>query len=180
MDDKKQGLNNIKVVTMAGMLTAFGVIAGFFKIAITEVIEIRFSALPIAAAGSFFGPGVAAAVGAVADIGGFLVRPTGPYFPGFTLSGALTGVIFGLCLHKKDGFSPGLMRVTIGVLLNTLIVNLLLNSLWLSMIYGQGGVIAVMVARVLKELIMIPVNIILIMGITGPLFSLIRKSAKQG
>ncbi len=170
------GLKNIKTLTVAGMLTAIAIISGFFKIAVSDILEIRFSTLPIAVAGAFFGPGVAAIVGAVSDIGGFLIRPTGPYFPGFTLSGALTGVIFGLCLHKKDGSSPGLFRVVVGVLINTVLVNMLLNSLWLSMLYGKGGVWAVLSVRFLKEVVMIPVNVILIMAIIVPGCSILKKS----
>ena len=47
-----------------------------------------------------FGPGVGGAVGALSDILGYAVRPTGPYFPGFTVTAALSGVIFGLLLGK--------------------------------------------------------------------------------
>ncbi len=170
------GLKNIKILTVAGMLTAIAIIAGFFKIAVSDILEIRFSTLPIAVAGAFLGPGAAAVVGAAGDIGGFLIRPTGPYFPGFTLSGALTGLIFGLCLHKKDGSSPGIFRVISGVLINAVLVKMLLDSLWLSMLYGKGGVWAVLSVRFLKELVMIPVNIILIMAITGPVFSVLNRS----
>ena len=170
------GLRNIKTLTIAGMLTGIAIISGFFKIAVSDILEIRFSTLPIAVAGALLGPGVAAIVGAAGDIGAFLIRPTGPYFPGFTLSGALTGLIFGLCLYKKDGSSPGLLRVAVGVMINTVFVNLLLNSLWLTMLYGKGGLFAVLSVRFLKEIIMIPVNIILIMAITGPVCSILKRS----
>ena len=156
------GLKNIKILTVAGMLTAIAIIAGFFKIAVSDILEIRFSTLPIAVAGAFLGPGAAAVVGAAGDIGGFLIRPT--------------GLIFGLCLHKKDGSSPGIFRVISGVLINTVLVKMLLDSLWLSMLYGKGGVWAVLSVRFLKELVMIPVNIILIMAITGPVFSVLNRS----
>ena len=95
-------LRNTKVLTAAALLTAIGIIAGFFKIPITNLIEIRFASIPIAAAGALFGPGIAAIVGILTDIGGFLVKPTGPYFPGFTISGAVSGLIYGIMLHRKD------------------------------------------------------------------------------
>ena len=94
-------LKDVRVLTAAAMLLAVSVILSFFKISITEVMEIRFSNLPVAVAGMLFGPGVGCAVGALSDLLGYVVRPTGPYFPGFTISSALSGVIFGLLLHKK-------------------------------------------------------------------------------
>ena len=115
--------------------------------------------------------------GALTDIGGYIVKPTGPFFPGFTISGILSGVIFGLFLHKRSGAAYSLKRISAAVLVNTVVVNLLLNSLWLTLLYGSGGFAAVLSVRLLKELVMIPVNIIIIAAIAGPVNSLARKGA---
>ena len=72
---------NTKTLTVAAMLTAVGIVLGFFKLPINQLIEIRFGSIPIALAGMMFGPGVAGVVGALTDIGGYLVKPTGPFFP---------------------------------------------------------------------------------------------------
>ena len=162
------GLNNVKTLTIAALLVALGVLAGFFKLPISEILEIRFTSLPVAVAGALLGPGIAAIVGALSDIGGFIIMPTGPYFPGFTISGVVSGIIFGLFLHQNGSIQMGFRRIVTAVILNTLIVNLLLNSFWLSIMYGRGGIMAVISARVLKELIMIPVNTILITAILKP------------
>ena len=166
------GLKNIKTLTVAALLVALGVLAGFFKIPITNIIEIRFGSIPLAAAGALFGPGIAAIVGALSDLGGYVLMPTGPYFPGFTVSEALSGVVFGIAFGKKGLIHISILRITAAVLTNTLLINLLLNSLWLSMLYGKGGVFAVMTARVLKEILMIPVNVVLIAAILKPISKL--------
>ena len=80
-------LKDVRVLTGAAMLLAVSVILSFFKIPLTEVMEIRFANIPVAVAGMLFGPGVGGAVGALSDILGYVVRPTGPYFPGFTITG---------------------------------------------------------------------------------------------
>ena len=170
-------LKNVRTLTLAALLSAIGIIAGFFKIPISEIIEIRFSLLPIAVAGSVFGPCIAAIVGIVSDLGGFLIKPTGPYFPGFTISGAVSGMIFGLCLYQKRGTVPGIHRVLAAVIINSVIVNLLLNSLWLTLLYGKGGFVAVLSARIVKELIMIPINIIMIMAVTRPISVITRSQS---
>ncbi len=171
------GIKNLRTLTMASFLVAIGIIAGFLKVPISNVLEIRFSAVPLAAAGLLFGPAIAAVNGALTDIGGYIVKPTGPFFPGFTISGIVSGIIFGLFLHNRSGAAYSLKRISAAVIVNTVVVNLLLSSLWLTMLYGSGGFAAVLSMRLLKELVMIPVNIIIIAAIAGPVNSLARKGA---
>ena len=151
-------LMDTKTLTVAAMLTAIGIVLGFFKLPINQLIEIRFGSLPISMAGMLFGPGVAGVVGALVDIGGYLVKPTGPFFPGFTVSGIVGGIIFGLMLHGKK---ITLLRVLMTQIVYTLIVGVIMNSYWLSLLYLQGGYVAAIVSRLPKELIMIPVYTIL-------------------
>jgi hypothetical protein len=44
---------------------------------------------------------------------------------------------------------------------------MLLNSLWLSMLYGNGF-IPVLTARIVKELVMIPVNTLMLAAVLQP------------
>ena len=163
------GLKNVRTLTIAALLVALGILVGFFKIPISDILEIRFTALPLAVAGAFLGPGIAAVIGALSDIGGFIIMPTGPYFPGFTVSGAVSGIIYGLLLYQKDIAKISIKRIFIAVVINAVIVNMVLNSLWLNIMYGKGGFIAIISARVVKELVMIPVNTILITAVLKPI-----------
>ncbi|SFL30655.1 ECF transporter S component, folate family [Lachnospiraceae bacterium KH1T2] len=160
-------LRNTKTITTAGMLVAIGIVLGFFKVPINNLIEIRFGNLPIAAAGTLMGPVPAAIVGALTDIGGFLVKPTGAFFPGFTLSGIITGIIFGLLLKTDDSSNLSIVRIFIAQLIVTVFVNVLLNGYWLSLLYGKGYA-AILIARIPKELIMLPINTLLITAIAKP------------
>ena len=160
-------LRNTKTITTAGMLVAIGIVLGFFKVPINNLIEIRFGNLPIAAAGTLMGPVPAAIVGALTDIGGFLVKPTGAFFPGFTLSGIITGIIFGLLLKTDDSSNLSIVRIFIAQLIVTVFVNVLLNGYWLSLLYGKGYT-AILIARIPKELIMLPINTLLITAIAKP------------
>ena len=147
-------LTNTKTLTAAAMLSALGIVLGFFKIPINQLIEIKFGALPIEMAGQLFGPAVAGVVGGITDIGGYLVKPTGPFFPGFTFSSIVGGIIFGLMLHnKKITFA----RVLVTQVVYTIVVGIILNSYWLDVLYFQNGYFATIMARLPKELIMIPI-----------------------
>ena len=128
-------LRNISVIANAGILSAIAIILGFFKIPVTQLIEIRFAVLPITIASYLFGPVVGGVVGLVSDIGGYILRPTGPFFPGFTVTSVITGVIFGCMLYKRR---PTLLRILMAQIVYTAICGIFLNSLWLSMLYGNG------------------------------------------
>lgn len=170
-----QKLNNIKVITVSAFLVALGVVAGFFKIPVSNILEIRIISIPLAPAGALFGPGIGAIVGMLSDLGGYVLAPTGPYFPGFTLSYGLTGAIFGLILRKGNEPAISVKRVAAAVIVNTLVVNLLLNSLWLNILYPGKGFYAVFTARIIKELIMVPVYIILISALLRPVVKYLKE-----
>ncbi len=157
-----RNLRNTKTLTIAAMLSALGIVLGFFKIPINQLIEIRFGTLPIEMAGMLFGPGVAGVVGAITDVGGYLVKPTGPFFPGFTFSSIVGGIIFGLMLHNKK---ITFLRVLATQVVYTLIVGVILNSYWLDTLYFQNGYWATIVARLPKEIVMIPIMAVIFYSI---------------
>ena len=170
-----------KALAVAALLIAIATIVKMFTVSITSILEIRLGTFALAAAGALLGPVYGTGIGAISDILGYIVRPTGPFFPGFTISAAATGLIFGLILRKKHD----LPRIIIAVLVNAGAVTILLNSLWLSMLYGNAFIV-VLGARIVKELVLIPVNIVLIFlimkaldraGITASLKSDMRKPA---
>ena len=71
------------------------------------------------------------------------------------ISEMLTAMIYGLFLYKRP------IRLTRIIAANTTVtvfVNMLLNTLWLTMLYGSAFAV-IFPARVVKELILLPVNI---------------------
>lgn len=152
-------LHDTNTLTLAAMLTAMGIVLGFLKIPITQIIEIRFGSLPIGIAGMSLGPGIAAIIGALIDVGGYLVKPTGPFFPGFTISGIVSGLIFGFILYNKK---PTLGRIVAAEAVHTLIVGIIMNTYWLDMMYIKKGFFITLMARLPKELVMLPINILML------------------
>ena len=168
-------LKNVRVLTGAAMLLAISVILSFFKIPLTEVMEIRFANIPVAVAGMLFGPGVGGVVGALSDLLGYVVRPTGPYFPGFTVSAALSGVIFGLLLGKDR---LGVPRVVLACVIYLVGVGMLLTSLWLHILYG-APVWTLVVSRLPKELVTLAFHIVVLTLLVRPAASLTRGMKKE-
>lgn len=62
----------------------------------------KFSGFPLLVAGLLVGPRTGFAVGCLTDIVNFALHPTGPFFPGFTLTQGLTCMLPGLCTVNID------------------------------------------------------------------------------
>lgn len=80
----------------------------------------------------------------------------GGFFPGFTLSAIIGVVIYGFFLYQKP---VKIWRITAATLLVTIIVNVLMNTYWLHILYGLD-LKAAFTQRVLKEAIVPWVQII--------------------
>ena len=140
------------IVVSVALLIALNVILTRFLSINTTFLRIGFGFLPVAIAGAAFGPFWAAVCGAVGDVLGMMIFPSGEYFPGFTLTAILTGITFGLLIHRKYS----LIKNTIACTFVCLVLNLCLDTLWLSIMYGEAY-IALLPARIIKSVINIPV-----------------------
>lgn len=147
-------LKNVQVLTIASLLTAMNSILGLFSIVIGDFIRISFSFLAMALAGMLYGPVVSGILGGLGDLINYMLRPTGPYFPGFTFNAVLSGVIYGLCLYQKP---ISLKRIFAAKLIIVIIVDLILTTTWLCILYGQGFMV-LLPLRALKAVIMLPVE----------------------
>ena len=173
----KSSKMNLRLLTTSSILVALGVVLSFFRIPISAVTEITLTGLPIAAGEYLFGPWVGMLIGALIDVCGFFIAPKGPFFPGFTISTALIGMIYGLFLYRewwdKNIRQQGLLyagtkglalRIIVAHLLKTVFISLLLNCFWLSVFYGMTFKV-VFLASVPKEGINFPIEVFLIYNV---------------
>ena len=155
--DSFHELQSVKSLTVTSLLLALSVALGFYQVQLTDFIRISFSYLPHELASMFFGPVVGGIFGGAMDILKYLVNPTGAFFPGFTISAIVNGLIYGVVLYKKP-LHP--VRVLAANGLSSLIVSLGLNTYWLTILYGNGFM-AILPARVTQQLIMFPITSVL-------------------
>ena len=115
--------------------------------------------LPIAMVGIKYGPLYAGAAAAMADLIGFwLFPPAFPYFPGFTFTAFLAGIVYGIFLHKK---SEKMLNIVIAAAIVTIFIQGVLDTIWLIIMFGEGF-IGIMPARLVRTAIMLPVQIVTI------------------
>lgn len=124
---------DIRELAVLGVLTALEIVLSRFCSISAWNLKIGFSFVPVALAAMLYGPLESGIVGALGDFIGAILFPIGAYFPGFTLTAFLTGVVFGLFLRKKQSA----LRILEAVAVNQLALSLLLNTLWISILYSS-------------------------------------------
>ena len=81
------------------------------------------------------GPVLGLAFGFVEDILGFILKPTGEFFFGYTLSTMLGVLAYALCFYRAR---ITVWRLVLANLLVNLLVNAALGSVWTMMVRGGG------------------------------------------
>lgn len=96
-------------IVRAGLLISMSLVLKvmfeiYIPLAGIPALRINFASIPIMLSGIILGPAAGLITGAAADIINFMVKPGGPFFPGFTLVSALSGFIPGIIYKyiKKD------------------------------------------------------------------------------
>ena len=147
-----------KRLAVSALLIAADVVLTRLLAINTPVMKIGLGFAAVALCALLYGPWWAALTGALGDLVGALLFPTGAYFPGFTLTAACTGLIFGLCLYKKK---PRWINAAAAALLNTLLVSYLANTWMICLITGNS--LAVMLsARAVQLAVMLPVQFVVL------------------
>lgn len=165
--------SNVKRLITIGLFIALEIILTRFLSINTPFIRIGFGFLPVAMLGILYGPVWAGVAYAIGDVLGMLIFPSAPFFPGFTLSAALTGLVFGLILHKKP---ITWKRVLIASSIVCFGVNMCLDTFWLYILMDKA-VIAMIPARIAKAFIMVGVQTAIIPIVWNKYLKNITKTA---
>lgn len=149
---------DVKKLIQISLLIAIEVILTRFCSIQTPIVRIGFGFLPIAIVAMMYGPLSAGIAYAIGDIIGSMLFPSGTFFPGFTLTAFLTGVVYGVFLYNKP---VTWVRIVGSALTVCMILNLGIDTLWLSIIMGKGY-LALLPTRIIKSILMVPVQTIII------------------
>lgn len=155
-------MKKIKKIIISALLLASAIVINRFLSINTSILSIGFTFVPLMLAGIILGWKYSLLIAALTDLIGALLFPFGTYFVGYTISSALTGLVYGLLLYRKDGFKLDkrfMIRLLIAILIVTIFINGGLNTLWL-VITMKKAFLVILPTRVLKQLIMIPVMFI--------------------
>lgn len=154
----------LRTIVACAMLMALGIALDYFgSFYIISTLKVSSVFLVIAAVGLLFGPIPAMICGGGLDVVMWLIKPMGMFFPGYTLSAVLGGLIYGLCLYGREGKSLIIMAPVSKLIVNVL-VNLGLNTYW-SFLFTGKAYLALFPPRVLKNLALWPIESALMIAV---------------
>lgn len=104
------------------------------------------------------GPVMALIFGFVRDILGFLANSSGGFFFGYTLSAMLGSLVYALFFYRAR---ITVVRILCCKLIINVCVNILLGSLWSAILFSKGYYFY-MVSSTVKNLMLLPVEVILL------------------
>ena len=164
---------DIRTLSYLAVLMALEIVLSRFLSFSVWNMKIGFSFVPVVVAAMLLGPVPAGIVAALGDFLGAILFPIGPYFPGFTVTAFLTGLIFGLFLYHHRSVA----RIFAAVGINQLVLSYLVNSYWISVLY-DAPYLPLLGTRILQCAVLIPVQIVMISLLgSAHLQRIVRKGA---
>ena len=161
-------------VVLAGVFTALAILLTYVFALQTPLVRFSFGFLPLSIYAAYAGPGRAALISAAVDLIGVTLFGGGMFFPGFTLSAVLVGLLYGASFH---GRYVSWQRAALTFLFIDLSIHLLLNTFWLYLLYHKG-VIVLLASRLPKILICCPLHISLFLMVYRPLYSQLTRHGR--
>ena len=167
-----QELKQVRTLTGVAMLLAMSVVISFTaSVRVTETIKIGLGYLITALLGMLYGPFTAALAAGAGDLIKYLLKPDGAYFFGFTLTAMLGGVVYGVFFYREKCTIPRAIasKATVSLLLNCL-----LNTVWVSWLYGMPF-LGALGPRV-KNLMALPFEIVLLYIVLNGMNKVIQRA----
>ena len=201
-------LRSLRCLSVTALLVALDLVLKFFlNWQITEDLKISFAFVAIAAIGMLYGPTVGALACVVTDIVGYFLKPTGSFSPLFTLVEVMGGVLYGLFLYGFNPIKPDLespkaffksvmgnlvtsLRVVFAKISVAVVCNLFMTPLFITIqkqleasdftpaVFWAGFITRVS-TRLIKNVIEVPVHILILMLALFPIMAAYRAIFRQ-
>lgn len=153
-----RSLKETKTIALMAILLALHILISTFFIPVFDNTRIYFTFFINALVGVIGGPVWALIFGFASDSIGFMIHPSGAYFPGYTLTTMVGALFYALFLYKRKITVVNLALTKTAV---NLCCNVALNSLWSYLLYSKGY-IYYLIQGLTKNIILLPFEIILL------------------
>ncbi|MFI3212708.1 MAG: folate family ECF transporter S component [Eubacteriales bacterium] len=153
-------LKSVKALAVVALLMALEIVIStiYIPLPVYGTQRIYFSFLVVAFIGMLYGPVVSFWAAFIGDLLGFMIHPQGAFFFGYIITAICGALIFSFFLYRTR---ITITKIIICKLTINMLVNVCMNSLWDSMILGNGY-LPLLIARIPKNLLMLPIEVILL------------------
>lgn len=184
-----QLLKQPRTIAVTGILIALNVVLEMCRIQITQELRISFGFTAMAVIAMLFGPSVSVPAAIVSDLLGLVLNPSGGYFFGFTITAILSGLIYSLFLFDRsaprhDGHALGhgndpfgkenihlFLRAFGAKTLVNFVCNVGLNTVWLTMFYGESMRVLLPVRAAKNAILLIPEVFVLFFALKAAMYA---------
>ena len=153
------------------MLIALDIAISSLFIPVGDNLRIKFDFLSRAVIGMVGGPLLALSSGALVDLLGYIVHPSGAYFPGYTISAMLGSLVYALFFYRSK---INIVRIVLAKLTVNAFVNVLLGSVWSTMI-GKHGYLYYISSSAVKNAIMLPIECMMLYALFSALMPVLAR-----
>ena len=151
-------LRQTKYLAIMATMIALKAVLANFSIPLSETLRINFGYMVTSVEAAVVGPVAGMISGAVSNTVNFMIRPSGTFFVGYTISAMLGELFYGLFFYRRRITLPSIIAAKASV---NYLINVLLGSLWSSMLYSKGYIYYAG-KSVIKNTIMLPIEITLL------------------
>ena len=164
----------LQTVVFCGLMGALSIILGLFASIHFGPFSITYAWIPNRIIDFMFGPVVGALYGGVMDVIKFMLKPNGSFNLAYTAMAVLAGLIFGVVLYNKH---ISFMRIVFAQTLVKIFINVGMGTYLMAFERGQAFM-ALMPVRLIKNLIMIPLDSILLFIVLSVLTKILPRLKK--
>ena len=161
-------VKKLRTLAVSAIFLALSSAVASVFIPLPNNLRVYFTYGPKALCAAVIGPVSGLLFGLTGDLLGFVLHPTGGFFPGYTLTSMMGMFLYGLGLYRKK---ITVRRLALTKLLVNLVCNAGLNVLWSAILYQKAWIVY-FTARLTKNLALWPVEtavLVLVFRLVGPL-----------
>lgn len=160
-----------KKITYLAMFMTLQILLSFFFVNVSENLRIYFTYLIVMILAIAYPLKILIPYAIMEDLLAFFLYPTGPFFVGYTLT-ALSGIVI-YRLFLKDEVT--LVKIILAKLSVNVFCNIFLNSLWSAILYSKGFIFY-FTTSIIKNLALLPIEIILFVLFYNLVFPLLKRA----
>lgn len=161
-------VKKLRTLAVSAIFLALSSAVASVFIPLPNNLRVYFTYGPKALCAAVIGPVSGLIFGLTGDLLGFVLHPTGGFFPGYTLTSMMGMFLYSLGLYRKK---ITVCRLALTKLLVNLVCNAGLNVLWSAILYQKAWIVY-FTASLTKNLALWPVEtavLVLVFRLVGPL-----------
>lgn len=164
-------LKSTKYLAIMAVFIALRVVVNSMFIPVAENLRISVSFIVSAVEGAIIGPAAGLVSGLISDLLGVMLFPTGPFFIGYTITAMLAAMIWGLFLYDTK---ITVLKLAGAKFVINCFVNVLLGSLWSSMLYSKGYIFYA-TNSLIKNTVLLPIEIIILVAVFSVMIPILKR-----